>query len=170
MAQFTCEICGAEFEQKSRYERHMATSHPARAPSAADLEKAIKGVSFPATRDDLVEHFGSQGDIATILSTLPDKEYQDAADVARAFGEVRSHRKKPDDQPSKKGGARAMEAPSAARIASLFEGMDFPASGEDLKNHAQERANDDEMQVIEKFGDRTYRSMADVTKEIGRVT
>ncbi|MFW7377443.1 MAG: hypothetical protein ACOH5I_01385 [Oligoflexus sp.] len=58
MAQFTCAICGADFGQKSRYERHMMTSHPDQAISAAELEKALKGVNFPATRSELVMNVG----------------------------------------------------------------------------------------------------------------
>ncbi|WP_308367781.1 MULTISPECIES: hypothetical protein [unclassified Microbulbifer] len=46
MAQFSCDTCGETFDQKSRYERHKMTSHPPRAPSAADLEKALGGVDF----------------------------------------------------------------------------------------------------------------------------
>lgn len=77
MAQFVCEICGAEFEQKSRYERHMQTSHPARAVSAADIEKALKGVVFPKTRSELVDAVDdsegeSEGDVRKIIERLPD--------------------------------------------------------------------------------------------------
>lgn len=173
MAQFTCEICGAGFDQKSRYERHMLTSHPQPAPTAADLEKALKGVDFPKNRDDLVA--AVEGEITEIIRALPDQQYRDAAEVARAFGELRSRQKKPTHQPSKKGGAEAMQghamkAPSAARITSVFSGMDFPASGEELKQHARENAAEDELQAIERFGDHTYRSMADVAREIGKVS
>lgn len=169
MAQFSCDTCGETFDQKSRYERHKMTSHPPQAPSAADLEKALGGVDFPKRRDELVE--AAEGDeIKRILEDLPDKQYRDAAEVARAFGERRSHEKKPEYQPSKKGGAQAMNAPSAARIASLFSGLDFPASSKKLKSYAQDRASDEEMRVIEKFHDHTYRDMSDVAKEVGRVT
>ena len=41
MAQFTCSICGDGFEQKSRLQRHIETSHPPQAPSAADVEKVL---------------------------------------------------------------------------------------------------------------------------------
>ena len=38
-SQFTCQICCQGFEQKSRLERHILTSHPNPAPSAADVGK-----------------------------------------------------------------------------------------------------------------------------------
>jgi hypothetical protein len=50
MAQFTCEICGDGFEQRSRFERHMATSHPEKAPSASDVEKVLSGTQYPRTK------------------------------------------------------------------------------------------------------------------------
>jgi hypothetical protein len=42
-SQFICSICGDGYDQKSRLDRHMATSHPPSAPSAADVEKALAG-------------------------------------------------------------------------------------------------------------------------------
>lgn len=45
MGQFTYSICGDGFEQKSRLERHMATSRPPRVPSASDLENVLAGIS-----------------------------------------------------------------------------------------------------------------------------
>ncbi len=175
MAQFTCEICGETFEQKSRYERHMQTSHPRQAVTAADIEKALKGVDFPKTRDELVEGVSDDAQQEReILKRLPEREYRDAAEVARAFGELRTHEKAPDNQPSKTGGQRATQAsssnPSAARIASLFAGIDFPVEGDELRRHARPNASEREMQILEKFGGHTYHSMADVTKELERVS
>jgi hypothetical protein len=35
LAQFVCPYCGKGFEQKSKIQRHIQTSHPPAAPSAA---------------------------------------------------------------------------------------------------------------------------------------
>lgn len=173
MAQYRCDICGAEFETLSEYRRHMQTSHPERAPSAADLERALEGIDYPARPERLAAHATNKGedDAAEILKELPDRDYRDAAEVARAFGEIRAHEEKPDDQPSLRGGAAALEseAVSAARLASLFEGMEFPASRDDLKAHAKPRARDREMELVSSLPDRSYGDMADVAKAFGEV-
>lgn len=172
MAQFTCEICGESFEQKSRIERHMQTSHPPQALTAADLEKALRDIDFPKTKDELLDVMEGAGreDVADVVERMPQKEYRDAAEVGRAFGELRSHEKKSGEQPSRKGGERAKEAFSATRLAQTFRGMDFPASGEDLKNYARENAGDEIQSTIEKFRHRTYKNMADVEREFGRLS
>jgi hypothetical protein len=56
MSQFTCSICGQGFEQKSRLERHIATSHPLQAPSAADVEKVLAGIQYPKTKQEVVQY------------------------------------------------------------------------------------------------------------------
>lgn len=169
MAPFICEICGDEFEQKSRYEQHMQTSHPRQAVSAADIEKALAGVTFPKGRKALCDAIDDDDrEVRRIVEQLPAREYRDAAEVARAFGELRTHERLPDDQPSKTGGEQAMQAPSAARFASLFAGLRFPASRDELKAHARGQASEEEMQTLETFGEHTYYSMADVAKELGR--
>lgn len=169
MAQYRCPICGTGFEQRSAYERHMQTSHPEQSPSAADLEHALAGVDFPASRAELVRRARGRDEagIAEILQALPEQRYRDAAEVARAFGELRSHEPKPSDQPSKRGGEAALESLSAARIASLFEGIDFPASAEALRKHARQRASEAEMAVLERFPERCYHDMSDVARALG---
>jgi hypothetical protein len=47
---------GDGYNQKSRLDRHMATSHPPSAPSAADVEKALAGIRYPKTKRDLVQY------------------------------------------------------------------------------------------------------------------
>lgn len=173
MARHRCEICGAEFDTLSEYRRHMQTSHPERAPSAADLEHALSGVSYPASRDALARaaRDGNAEGIAEIVEELPDRDYRDAADVARAFGGLRAHEDKPDDQPGKRGGEAAMQTGSlsAGRLASLFSGLRFPASAEDLKAHARSEASNPEMDLVARLPDRRYGDMSDVAKAFGEV-
>lgn len=92
MAQFSCNICGEGFDQKSHFERHMATSHPKRAPSAADIEKALSGIQYPRTKEELINYASQQlsdKDITDMINSLPSRIYRDSAEVAIALGEVK---------------------------------------------------------------------------------
>lgn len=171
MARFACEICGASFNQRSRLERHQQTSHPPRAPSAADLTHALGEVDFPKERDELVDYAKAHGETeaAELLQELPDQTYRDAAEVTRALSAIRRHEAKPEHQPSRLGGLRALKSLSAARIASLFEGVELPASGAELRRWARDEATAEEMEILEQFGDGPYHDMSDVAKEFGKV-
>jgi ubiquinone biosynthesis protein COQ9 len=59
-SQFTCQICGQGYEQKSRLERHVLTSHPEPAPSAADVEKVLSGIRFPKSKDEIINYVTSR--------------------------------------------------------------------------------------------------------------
>lgn len=169
MAQYECPICGQGFEQLSTYRRHMQTSHPEQAPSAADMEGALAGIEFPAARDELVLHAreGGHDDIAALLEELPARRYRDAAEVARAFGGLRRHQEKPDHQPSARGGRRALESRSAARVAALLKGIEFPATRQDLEDHVASRASEPETATIQRLPERTYHDMSDVARAFG---
>lgn len=169
MAQFNCPVCNEGFEQKSRLERHMETSHPEQAPSAADMERALKGAVFPLTRREAIELAERQGRSTELLRQLPGGTYRDAAEVARALGGVKSGESKPGHQPSKRGGEQATQSLSGSGIASVFEGMSFPASADELKNHARDNADQSTLEIIERFRSGTYHSMADVTRELREV-
>ena len=92
MAQFVCPYDGEVFEQKSRYERHLASAHPQHAPTAADVQKALAGVDYPKSRDDLVAYAAAKlpadSPVLDIIRSLPDRTYHDAADVSVGFGEI----------------------------------------------------------------------------------
>lgn len=169
MAQFDCPICAEGFEQRSRLERHIQTSHPEPAPSAADTEKALVGADFPMRKEGLVELARSRGHSTELLEAIPEGEYRDAADVGRAIGEVKAREPKPRHQPSREGGERAKEEPSTARIASAFEGVEFPASAEALKEHVRSQEDATTRRIVERFRSGTYRDMADVTREVREV-
>jgi hypothetical protein len=59
----------------------MATSHPERAPSAADIEKALSGIQYPRTKEELVNYAASQQvsdkDLVDIINSLPSRIYRD---------------------------------------------------------------------------------------------
>lgn len=155
------------------YLRHMQTSHPERAPSAADLEHALSGMDYPATPHRLAARARDKEEdkVAEILEDLKHKHYRDAAEVARAFGEMRAKEEKPDDQPSVRGSEAALqtEAISATCIAQIFGGTNFPASADDLKAHASHEANDEEMAIVRSLPDRRYGDMSDIAKAFGKV-
>ena len=55
-------------------ERHMATSHPERAPSAADVEKALGGIDYPKVKEELVSHASqraSDKDLPDRVQSIP---------------------------------------------------------------------------------------------------
>lgn len=67
------------------------------AVTAADVEHAIRGIDFPADRNDLVQQAEgnkANSDVIDILKNLPGNEFSSPIDVSKAFGEERrSHRR-----------------------------------------------------------------------------
>src|SRR5436309_12684626 len=96
-SQFTCVVCGQGFEQKSRLQRHIDTSHPPSAPSAADLEKVFSGTEYPKTREGLIDYASQKlsiigKDLYDLIRSLPARTYRDSAEIAIALGELKSGR------------------------------------------------------------------------------
>lgn len=59
--------------------------------SPVDLQKALKGVDYPAVKADLVRHVrdGDADDaVVDMLIRLPDREYATPAAVSKAVGEL----------------------------------------------------------------------------------
>jgi uncharacterized protein YeeX (DUF496 family) len=187
VAQFTCEVCGDGFEQKSRFERHMATSHPKMAPSAADIEKALSGIQYPRTKEELVNYASgrmSEEELMNLIKSLPTREYRDSVDVAIALGEVKkkqgirsAQEVSKTEAPGAKGGrAAATSSVSAATIAKVLSGVDFPKNKDELRDHVQKHVTDIEvadprriLTVIDNLPDREYQNMADVEKSLGGI-
>jgi Protein of unknown function (DUF2795) len=62
----------------------MATVNP------IEMQKHLKGVEYPASKQDLLraaEQNGADGTIRTALEQLPDQEFETPADVSEAIGQ-----------------------------------------------------------------------------------
>jgi hypothetical protein len=60
--------------------------------SAAELEKYLKGVDYPASKDDLLSKARSNGapdDVIDMINDLTEDRFNSPIDVSKAFGESR---------------------------------------------------------------------------------
>ena len=189
-SQFTCSICGDGFEQKSALERHMNTSHPPSAPSAADIERVLSSIQYPKTKEDLVQYTSQKAsaigqELLDLIRSLPVRTYRDSAEVAIALGELKSGKEvrtakqvEETEKPSTRGGKAGVisSSISAATIAKVLAGIDFPKSKNDLKEYARDhiskaQVGDTEsvLNLLDELPAREYTNMADIEQEIGRI-
>ncbi|MBW4557810.1 MAG: DUF2795 domain-containing protein [Trichormus sp. ATA11-4-KO1] len=62
------------------------------AVSAIDISRTLSGIDFPANKQDLVNHAREKNaneEIINVLQQMPEREYNNMADVEHAFGEVK---------------------------------------------------------------------------------
>lgn len=55
------------------------------------LQKHLKGVDYPASKEDLINHAKQQSadqDAISALEQIPDQEYETPAEVSKAIGET----------------------------------------------------------------------------------
>jgi hypothetical protein len=190
-SQFTCTICGDGYNQKSRLDRHMATSHPPSAPSAANVEKVLAGIRYPKTKRDLVlyasQHISKASkSLIELIKSLPERSYRDSAEVAIALGELKSAKRVRSakevaisEKPSNKGGRAAVTSPliSAAGIANVLAGIKFPRTKDDLveyagyhlDNRVEVEYTNEVLSFLNKLPTKEYSNMAEVEHEIGRL-
>lgn len=60
--------------------------------SAAELEKYLKGVDYPASKSDLLSKAkanGAPSEVIDMINGLPADNFNSPVDVAKAFGEER---------------------------------------------------------------------------------
>jgi hypothetical protein len=149
------------------------------------VEKVLKGIRYPKTKEELLEiatqrSAGESTGLLTLIDSLPKRSYRDPAEVAIAFGELKSG-KRPRaaasvaklESPSKKGGRSALKSRkiSASRIARVLKGINFPKSKRNIIGHVRKQYDSDKeiISVLHKISDKKYISIVQVEKEIGRV-
>lgn len=64
-----------------------------------------------------------------------------------------------------------MAEASPAQIEKTLSGIDYPASKQELIEHAKNsgKNNDDIIEILNQFSDREYNSPVDVNREIGKI-
>jgi hypothetical protein len=56
-----------------------------------EVEKSLKGIDFPAKKEDLVKHaqqHGANQEVIETIKELPEEEFHTAVDVTKAIGEM----------------------------------------------------------------------------------
>ena len=60
--------------------------------SAVDISHSLSGIDFPADKNNIVSYaqeHKANPDVINALQQIPERKYQNMADVERSFGEVR---------------------------------------------------------------------------------
>lgn len=55
------------------------------------VQKFLKGVDYPVSKQDLVEHAKQQGadeNVCSMLEQLPDEEFETPAEASKAIGDI----------------------------------------------------------------------------------
>ena len=125
-------------------------------------------------------------EILYLIRSLPGRTYRDSAEVAMALGELKSGKEKVrraievevTEKPSTRGGraATVSSSISAATIAKVLSGIDFPKSKNDLKEYARDHISkagvqdpESVLNLLDELPAREYTNMADVEHKIGRL-
>jgi hypothetical protein len=59
--------------------------------SPAEIEKNLKGINYPAKKQDLIKHAqqqGAQPEVVETLRELPEENFNSPIDVSKAIGEM----------------------------------------------------------------------------------
>lgn len=60
--------------------------------SPANVTTYLKGIDYPAGKDQLVKHAqqnGADSEVVDVLKGMPDQKYENMADVMKGYGEAR---------------------------------------------------------------------------------
>ncbi|MCG6539104.1 DUF2795 domain-containing protein [Pseudomonas sp. KSR10] len=60
--------------------------------SPANVSTYLKGIDYPAKKQDLVEHAknnGAEPEVIDVINRMPEQEYGNMADVMKGYGDTR---------------------------------------------------------------------------------
>lgn len=60
-------------------------------PSPIDVQKSLKGIDFPATKDDILSRArdgGASEEVMAELEQLPERDYDSPAEISRELGKL----------------------------------------------------------------------------------
>ncbi len=63
--------------------------------SPSNVTHHLKGIDFPAKKTDLVQHAkknGAESEVLDAIEAMPDQDYENMADVMKAYGQSDSQR------------------------------------------------------------------------------
>ena len=183
---FACPFCSKGFNQRSRLKRHKETAHPPSAPSAADLEKTLKAIRYPKTKEEIIQIVTQKAsklnpEVLKLISSLPKRSHRDSAEIAKALGEVKSGKRPRStysianfEPPSKKGGRSALNSKSisASGIAVTLKGINFPISKRDIIRHVGKEKHimkEEIISILYTISEKKYQDLVQLQKEVGRV-
>jgi Protein of unknown function (DUF2795) len=64
----------------------------------AEVERYLKGVNYPAKKEDLIKHAQQQGankDVIEVLKEMRDQNFNSPVEVNKAVGEIDRQQKRP---------------------------------------------------------------------------
>jgi flagellar motility protein MotE (MotC chaperone) len=158
--------------------------------SPIEVQKALKGMDYPAKKKDLIEKARENDapqEVMHVLENLPDKEFENAVDVSREFGEGGGGRGGHQGGSSRGGhqggGSRGSQEQEGQGIShrgagsppieaqKALKGMDYPARKQEILEKARDNnATKEVMDILEDLPDKEYENAADVSKEFGGET
>jgi uncharacterized membrane protein YgcG len=151
--------------------------------SPIEVQKALKGMDYPAKKEELIKQAKNNNaskEVMDVLEKLPDKKYGNAVDVSKEFkgeGGERGGRGGSRGGQGSHGGGRGSHQESEGishrgagsppiEAQKALKGMDYPASKEEIVQHAKKHNADEEvMRVLKDIPDRQYENAVDVSKE-----
>ncbi|HML06145.1 MAG TPA: DUF2795 domain-containing protein [Methanobacterium sp.] len=126
-----------------------------------DIERSLKGINFPAGKQDLVQQAKknkANSEVIKAIRNLPEDRFKSPTDVAKAWGEERRGKQSTETH---RGGI-------TTDIERSLKGINFPANKQDLVQQAKKnKASQNVLKAIKNLPEDRFKSPTDVAKAWG---